>query len=768
MGHRIALTAGLAAFTLAVLRLNRLLETPSPVPEWAAIALASALLGALLWWLLDQVISNSRLALTLHGLLALLLLVRVSVPSTLIAGVLPSATTPETLARSLGQALDLIRFSVPPAMPSPGVLGLLAMVMWLVGTLFAWGATRGPLWATVIPSMVVYFQFAVFDRGSAGLGWTAAIAATMAFTAAAFALHSPRGIGAMTTERGSSLRKRSPGVSLSAAGVVAVAAFALANSVVGIVPQYGNVPWRTDGSGYGIGGGGVAFNPLVDLRQRIINRTNQVLFRATLGEGAPPPDQIYWRMDTLDIFDGEAWRPSTGSITSYQPGEVIGVSRDIYRGTTAELLQLVRIEALRGELVPVAGITQEIQTAPGGIRPAAFQVSPNASIIYPSGLRRGDMVQVAAVLPLYETDLGVLARGTDGELSPLFANAAEAGVFQVAGATPARQSLPPPDLGFYTKIPDDLPTAIRDIALERTRGATTDFERAWMLQYWFRDSGDFTYSTDVSTGHSALRLEEWLADPRSRNYRIGYCEQFAASMAVLGRALGIPSRVVWGFTPGTTVVRDGVEVIEIRDTNAHAWVEMWMEGVGWVRFDPTPRGEFQPESLTAAFDPTAFTPEPDTGSSLQAPVPDEFRELRTDPAETLLDTPTSNPGFWLWVIAALLTLGLVAPAAKSLRRRWRLRRIRTGDIIPVWEEIVDRLVDVGEPVDDALTPVELATRSDQMLVPIAARYSAVIYGGGADAAETDFETVERWFRLRYPRTKRVWATLTPRSLLPRR
>ena len=75
---------------------------------------------------------------------------------------------------------------------------------------------------------------------------------------------------------------------------------------------------------------------------------------------------------------------------------------------------------------------------------------------------------------------------------------------------------------------------------------------------------------------------------------------------------------------------------------------------------------------------------------------------------------------------------------------------------------------MGEPVDEALTPVELAARSDPMLVPLAARYSAAIYGGHADGGEADFETVDSWFHLRYARPQRVRAALTPRSLLRRR
>jgi hypothetical protein len=112
---------------------------------------------------------------------------------------------------------------------------------------------------------------------------------------------------------------------------------------------------------------------------------------------------------------------------------------------------------------------------------------------------------------------------------------------------------------------------------------------------------------------------------------------------------------------------------------------------------------------------------------------------------------------------------LVAPAIKILRRRQRLHRIRSGDITPVWDEIVDRLIDLGEPVPESLTPLELAAHTDRMLVPLASRYSEEIYGErGGNAVEGDLHRVDQWVRWRYPRPRRLKAAVSPRSLLRRR
>ena len=367
--------------------------------------------------------------------------------------------------------------------------------------------------------------------------------------------------------------------------------------------------------------------------------------------------------------------------------------------------------------------------------------------------------------------MDLLATSESGELSPIFDNAAQAGEIDVEPAELDSDSGEPADLDFYIRLPDNLPNDLIGQALLRTRGATTDFERAVMLEAWFR-SDDFTYDATVSTGHSSLNLTDWLADSTSTNYRRGYCEQFATAMAVLGRVLEIPTRVVWGFTPGTTVERadaDGnpIDVIEVRDTNAHAWVEMWMDGVGWVQFDPTPRSEFV--EPTATFDPTDFLPEDAANpgnNSTDIPVPDAgagFVELEPEPL-----VPTARTNWWLVIVPIVVAALLILPVSKWVRRRSRMRRLREGDITAAWDEIVDRLADLGRPVSASATPMEVAKETTPAMVPLASDYSAAVYGGKpARANESDLAAVEIWLHERFDGTDRVRAVFSPRSLFRR-
>lgn len=777
MDRRIGRIAGIAVIGLVLARLGRLLLGGEGMTQWPLLLLAATLLGGMTFWILVVVFPRSaNLAAALFTLGGLLLLLRVAVPHTLAWGFVPTVDTLAPLTEQLTEGVRLIRYGVAPVFPTPGLLAVVSVVMWGIGGLFAWGASNGPVAAMFLPPVILYLQLAVSDRIPVGLTWTIALVAVLGLGITAVALERGEPAGRARDPEGRALPRRSPYLALAIAAVVGSGALVVTETASGLVPSQGSLVWRSGGTGYGSGGSGVAFNRLVDLRQRIISRTNQVLFRATLGPDSPPGDQIYWRMETLDEFDGSAWRRSSTSSSPYDADRGVPASDDLYLGTTDLILHQVQIDNLRGEgLLPTAGVPLQVHQVTSGeasLPPSALLVLDDSALVAPSGLQRGATYQLVASQSDVGADLGALATGADGALSPLFAAAAEAGVFAAEPGLPAADVPEPTGINRFVQLPDGIPTAITEVALERTEGASTDFERAWLLQHWFRDSGEFTYSTDVSTGHDTLQLEDWLTDNTSRNYRIGYCEQFAASMAVLGRALGIPSRVVWGFTPGSIQPQEsGPDVIVVRDTNAHAWVEMWIDDFGWVRFDPTPRGRFQTPSPTSSFDPTEFAPGPNDLGAVSAPSVTGAGE---NPNAGFVDEPpVSSEGsrdfrWWLLIPPLLLLAGSLIPISKWVRRRKRLSRLRNGDITAAWEEIVDRLTDLGEPVPSTNTPMEVARATDTALLSLAVGYSSAVYGGRSGVGrESDLLDLEGWLHTRYDGGRRFLALMSLRSLTGR-
>ena len=774
MGRGVGQLTAAIAFLLMMGRLGRVLQTGPEHPEWQLILAASLFLGAVGWWLLDQTTSRRWVKLVVFILAGSLLALRIAVPETLANGFLPTAQTWPVLADELDQAFRLIRSGVAPVVPHPGIVTVLAVLMWAIGALFAWGATSGPNAAMFVPLIVMYLQFAVFDRANAGLGWLVPSAVLIGLALLALALDNRQETGRARDAEGVAIPRRSATTAAVVAAVIGLGALVVADASATVISEYGNAPWRGRGGiGDGPGGGGVTFDGLVGLRQRIISRENAVLFRATLSEDAPPGNEIYWRMDVLDTFDGEEWSRADTSLLRYEPGQPLVADSDIYAGTTSEFLQRVQIDKLSQGVVPTAGVPLEIQNpvdAANARFPTEFHALGQAALAIPSGISSEDTYQLRTLTADRTADLGGLASTPDGQLSEIFAGAAADGLFPHQPTSNRPESQPPPDLGRYTDLPDDTPPAIRDIAERQTRGATTDYEKAWMLQAWFRDSGTFTYSTDVSTGHDALVLEDWLTDGSSPNFRTGYCEQFSASMAVLARALDLPTRVVWGFTPGTAEEISGVTTVTVRDTNAHAWVEVWIDPYGWVQFDPTPRGEFQPDSITADFDPRDYvTLEFDLDApNVETPSGNLGGELEGLGEDPVVPTTTESPRYWLIAVVVAAVAAIVVPLFKGLRRRRRLKRVREGDISAAWEEIVDRLIDLGRVPSAASTPIEVARDNDPALMPLAMSYSASIYGGRPRTnAEEDLMGAEWWLERTTDRSDKTKAAFSLRSVLRR-
>lgn len=140
-------------------------------------------------------------------------------------------------------------------------------------------------------------------------------------------------------------------------------------------------------------------------------------------------------------------------------------------------------------------------------------------------------------------------------------------------------SWPAATLTRYTQLPADLPA--RDVELARaiTAGATTTYDRVMAVQRWLRRNT--RYDLDVPRDPPGVdAVDEFLFVRRA-----GFCEHIASAMAVLLRAVGVPTRFVTGYGPGERNPFTGY--YDVRESDAHAWVEVLYPGVGWVPYDPT-------------------------------------------------------------------------------------------------------------------------------------------------------------------------------------
>ena len=132
-----------------------------------------------------------------------------------------------------------------------------------------------------------------------------------------------------------------------------------------------------------------------------------------------------------------------------------------------------------------------------------------------------------------------------------------------------------------------LPSSYRTPALTKladsyTAGQTSEFGKVDALANWL-SGGQFSYSLTATPFDNATKLLNFLTKAKT-----GFCVQYAYAMAVLTRLLGIPARFVVGYTAGTRL-KNGT--YEVRNTDAHAWTEVYFPSLGWIRFEPTPAGQ---------------------------------------------------------------------------------------------------------------------------------------------------------------------------------
>jgi hypothetical protein len=117
------------------------------------------------------------------------------------------------------------------------------------------------------------------------------------------------------------------------------------------------------------------------------------------------------------------------------------------------------------------------------------------------------------------------------------------------------------------------------LAQQFKKGAKSDVQIAQAAVELLRAQG-FQYTLEPGTYEGPRALDEFLFERR-----IGFCEHFSAAFATLMRAAGVPARIVLGYMGGEWTERGGYMIV--KQSDAHAWTELWLEGTGWTRVDPT-------------------------------------------------------------------------------------------------------------------------------------------------------------------------------------
>lgn len=422
--------------------------------------------------------------------------------------------------------------------------------------------------------------------------------------------------------------------------------------------------------------------------------TNRVVMVIHTSRGDVRP---YWREAVFDRYDGHAWEMTSLAARQVGAGRALDVPGPNSRQMTAHVQVLS----------PVDGFV-----FPGN----PLQVSRDSVEIYRQD--DGSVMDVRPQIPLRVGD-----------------------EYTVRGAIASNQSTgqAPPLVNVsspYLQVPAE-PAAVKSLARRWAQGGSI-VARILRIQWELADSGQFTYDARAGSPPNRDAVNDFLF-----NSRRGYCDQFATAMAVLLREIGIPSRLVTGYVTGQSTGNAYI----LRGRDAHSWVEAYIQGTGWVGFEPTPGFALDPSTTVKESSDTIGVPRsvavhrqliPPT------PLPHKARGLEPVPAPAPHSAHRGVPSAPL-VLLFLVCLAVLA-AGLAIRAR--------PTSVPAFYRRVARSRRTGGPIRPNETPQEFAARvaphRGEEIQIITRLYEKERYAGGK---LTDSEMAE---------ARRAWRILTRR------
>ncbi|MDL4842001.1 DUF4129 domain-containing transglutaminase family protein [Aquibacillus rhizosphaerae] len=353
----------------------------------------------------------------------------------------------------------------------------------------------------------------------------------------------------------------------------------------------------------------------------------------------------YWRIESKDMYTGLGWERSSKLVYQEQNDGQIGL--DMFDDTleTEDYTAIISFES-GSELSKVV--------YPYGIK----EIKGNDQVQYllddQTGTIEAEGPEQRGILDNYEIDYSYPSFSVD-RLS------------ESSGADPDDIQ------DLYLQLPNSLPERVRDLAQEIVAEDETRYEKVTSVERYFSRNG-YSYSTqDVAIPDQGQDyVDQFLFETK-----VGYCDNFSTSMVVLLRSLDIPARWVKGFTAGQQIDSDlplpELSVYQVRNSNAHSWVEVYFPDVGWVPFEPT-KGFSSPVDFYEETSSNLEDLENETEQNTEE-EPEEETEDQPAPGVEDFETDTaassgdSDGVMWNWILSAAIFVVLIV-LLYSTRYRW--------------------------------------------------------------------------------------------------
>jgi transglutaminase-like putative cysteine protease len=465
--------------------------------------------------------------------------------------------------------------------------------------------------------------------------------------------------------------------------------------------------------GASTGSGGVGFSLSLDLAADLENPSKAPVLEYTTSDASPPP---------LRVAVGSYYRPEPGVWLPWgRPSPILSTHPDV--------------------------------PAPAGLSPSV----PRKTLLL--NFRRNLLADpnLAAPYPLIDANLAGIAWGTDAQTQSItVAQRPDSYTTSYWHLNPSTSMLQgAPSMRARDRYLFDLDLTLSGPYVEKvtslterlTSGKSAAYDKAMAIQQYLRADGGFTYSLTLAPPARNASGRDAGFDPLT-NFLVtkqGYCVQFATAMVMMSRAAGIPARMALGFLPGTKA--KGVWTVLAAD--AHAWPELYLEGMGWTRFEPTPsRAAPPPYAIPATSPGTAAEGRSPGNATAPAPLSSARKDLADSPAGSGPNAPVGlspasvlrwmTRGWGAVLLGSLIGLfgSMVVPTAALWRRRRGLHAARTTAqrVEAEWELLTSSLGDLGIPPAPSRTPRQLRTYYDR---------EARLDGAASEALDRIVQTLER-------------------------
>lgn len=381
-----------------------------------------------------------------------------------------------------------------------------------------------------------------------------------------------------------------------------------------------------------------------------LSLSSAIAFRVKFQGEPPPPRERYWRGPVLHQFDGRTWRRAG---TPFTPQDVVS-SGSTYR-------YRISLEPQeRNWIFPLDMVT-------GWDRDRAF--------------RTGDFQLYAR-----QAQIAVLT-SFELESTPAYITTTE-----------LRR-----DLRYWdTSIPDNRNQ--RTIALAREMRQRAGSDEAFIQSVLTKFGSEEFYYTLQPPALDLNAVDDFLF-----NTKRGFCEHFASAFTVMARAVGIPARIVTGYQGGEFNPMGGYFIV--RQSDAHAWSEVWLEGRGWQRIDPT--AAIAPDRIERGLDAALSESEEVPGRALRSNTVLAKIRLAWDAANTfwndevvqfgeaqqrwLLEKLSIEDARWEYLGIGMVLALLGFFGALSAYLAWKFRPRSRDPIAHVYEQLCRKLAKLGLP-----------------------------------------------------------------------